>query len=430
MANAWKTEALGALVGARERLLGLLAPLSEEALTKPHSPLMSPLIWDVAHVANYEEQWLLRSLGEGALVDPEFDALYDAFRHPRATRAELPILAPAEAFRYAAHVRERVLKRLEQLPEEQQDPLLRAGFVYGMVAQHEQQHIETLLATLQLMECFAYAPPAPVAPPFARWSGPREVFVPGGAFAMGSADPWAYDNERPVHPVEVSGFWLDTVLVTNGDFITFMEDGGYARPELWPPGGFERMQREAIQAPLFWRRDGRSYLRRRFSTVEAVPADEPVQHVCWYEAAAYARWAQKRLPTEPEWERAFAWQPGCGSASDFISAPDERSANLGQRYAQPLPATASLGGARPCGALQMLGDVWEWTASDFAPYPGYQPFPYREYSEVFWGGGYKVLRGGAWGVAPVAVRPTFRNWDHPQRRQIFAGFRCARDQER
>ncbi len=248
---------------------------------------------------------------------------------------------------------------------------------------------------------------------------------------MGTDDKgWAYDNERPRHSVDLPAFWIDRWPVTNAAFQAFIADGGYRRRDLWSPAGWAFRVRSRLAAPKFWHRDGAAWLRNRFGWVEEVPPGEPVQHVCWYEADAFARWAGRRLPTEQEWEKAARWSPERGDARAFPwgeGAPSEDVVNLGGRFFRPAPVGAFPAGAAPCGAEQLVGDVWEWTASDFSPYPGFASFPYPEYSEVFFGPDYKVLRGGSWATHPSAVRTTFRNWDYPIRRQIFAGFRCARD---
>lgn len=427
-ATGWRARAREELTRARARTLAMLAPLPERELLRQHSPLMSPLVWDVAHVANYEEQWLLRALGAPALTDPAFDALYDAFRHPRASRVELPLLSPEAAFAYAARVRERVLEHLERVPEQSAEPLLAGGFAYGMVAQHEQQHAETLAATLQLMTHFEYRPEAGLPRPQPAATPQYEVLIPGGPVRLGSEEAWAYDNERPVHALPLAPFFIDAHPVTNGDFLVFVESGGYEDPRWWTPEGFAHVQREGLRHPQFWLPQGdHVWLRRRFGWVEPLPKDEPVQHVCWYEADAFARFCGKRLPTEAEWERACAGSAGGRSYPWGDAAPTPAHANLGGALWSPAPVGSYPAGVSPEGVHGLVGDVWEWTASDFLPYPGFRAFPYREYSEVFFGPAHKVLRGGAWASAPVAVRASFRNWDLPVRRQIFAGFRCARD---
>jgi gamma-glutamyl hercynylcysteine S-oxide synthase len=432
-APSWVQRARTELTLARERLLALLLPIPPGELLQQHSELMSPAVWDVAHIANYEELWLVRALGGAPVRDPSLDTLYDAFRHPRSTRARLPLLGVAEAFAYAAEVRTRALELLDSV-EEGSAPqrLLDGGFVYGMVAQHEQQHIETLLATLQLVTRVALEPPAGTsrtwpAPPLGDVDG--EVRVPGGEVTLGSDEAWAYDNERPAHSVTVQPFFIDRTPVTNGDFAAFIEAGGYRTSALWNLAGWEYRVSTALEHPAYWRRSGAGWERRRFGRWETLPVAEPVVHVCWYEADAYARWAKRRLPTEAEWETAARWSPkGTRGAWPWgDSPPGPERTNLWPLVGHPLAVGSFPRGASACGALGLIGDVWEWTSSDFLPYPGFEAFPYAEYSVPFFGSGHKVLRGGSWAVAPVTIRSSFRNWDLPIRRQIFSGFRCARD---
>ncbi|WP_411093376.1 ergothioneine biosynthesis protein EgtB [Streptomyces sp. 049-1] len=414
--------------------MALTEAVGDEDLVAQHSRLMSPLVWDLAHIGNQEEQWLVREAGGLPALRPDLDVLYDAFRHSRADRPSLPLLGPAQARAYVRAVRERTWEVLEaaDVSPDNPDSLLADGFVFGMLAQHEQQHDETMLAThqLRLGPSVLHAPPPPSAPADAA-ALPREVLVPGGPFTMGtSTEPWALDNEWPQHQVGVAPFWLDTVPVTNGAYQEFIHAGGYRDPRWWTPEGWRHVQEAGLVAPEFWQRNGDGWLRHRFGQVEWVPADEPVMHVCWYEADAYARWAGRRLPTEAEWEKAARWDPESGRSRRYPwgdTDPGTEHANLGTRHLRPAPAGSYPQGAAPSGARQLIGDVWEWTSSEFTPYPGFAAFPYREYSDVFFGPEYKVLRGGAFGVDPVACRGTFRNWDYPVRRQIFAGFRTARD---
>jgi gamma-glutamyl hercynylcysteine S-oxide synthase len=420
------------LISARERTHGLTECVDDADLVRQHSPLMSPLVWDLAHVANQEELWLLRAVGGLDPMHPEIDPLYDAFEHPRARRPTLPLLPPSEARGYAREVRGRVLDLLDRVTFTT-GPLVESGFVFGMIAQHEQQHDETMLATHQLRQGNAVLTASPPErPPADALRLPAEVLVPGGPFTMGtSTEPWALDNERPAHVVDLLPFYLDTTPVTNAAYMHFIADGGYFEPRLWSPAGWEHRQKAGLTAPLFWEQGGSGqWQRRRFGVTEPVPAAEPVMHVCWYEADAYARWLGRRLPTEAEWEKAARFDPATGLTRRYPwgdADPTPALANLGQRHLQPAAAGSYPDGAAPSGARQLIGDVWEWTASDFLPYPGFRAWPYKEYSEVFFGPDYKVLRGGAFSADQVACRGTFRNWDFPIRRQIFAGFRTARD---
>ncbi|MYX35665.1 MULTISPECIES: ergothioneine biosynthesis protein EgtB [unclassified Streptomyces] len=429
--EALRRRALDALTTARERTRALTTCVDDRELTAQHSPLMSPLVWDLAHIGNQEEQWLLRNVGGREALRPDIDPIYDAFEHPRSERPTLPLLPPAEAHAYAAEVRGRVLDILERAPLHG-TPLTDAAFAFGMIAQHEQQHDETMLITHQLRRgpVALTAPPPPPAPADTALL-PAEVLVPGGPFTMGtSAEPWSLDNERPSHVREVAPFFIDTVPVSNGAYLAFIEDGGYEDERWWTPAGWAHVREHGLAAPLFWHREGGAWLRRRFGVTEPVPREEPVLHVCWYEADAYARWAGRRLPTETEWEKAARHDPATGRSRRYPwgdADPGPEHANLGQRHLQPAPVGSYPAGASPLGVRQLVGDVWEWTASDFTPYPGFAPFPYKEYSEVFFGPDHKVLRGGSFAVDKVACRGTFRNWDYPVRRQIFSGFRTARD---
>ena len=417
---------------ARRRTQVLTDAVDDQDLVAQHSPLMSPLVWDLAHVGNQEELWLLRDVGgREPILPPTVDQLYDAFQHPRADRPTLPLLDPGQSRRYVSDVRGRVLDLLEQVPLDGR-PLLENGFAFGMIVQHEQQHDETMLATHQLRrgEPVLAAPAPPRATP-PTTSLPADVLVPAGAFTMGtSTDAWALDNERPAHQVELPAYRIDTVPVSNGDYLRFMRAGGYEDERWWTPAGWAHRSNAGLLAPLFWSRDGSDWVRRRFGYLEAVPLDEPVVHVSWFEADAYARWAGRRLPTEAEWEKAARFDPVTGRSRRYPwgdEDPSDRVANLGQRHLQPAPVGSYPAGASPLGVRQLVGDVWEWTSSDFHGYPGFRAWPYREYSEVFFGGEYKMLRGGSFATDAAACRGTFRNWDYPVRRQIFAGFRCAVD---
>jgi iron(II)-dependent oxidoreductase len=415
---------------ARRRSLGLVDPLSAEEQVRQHSPLMSPLVWDLAHVGNYEELWLLRVLAGMPSTSREYDDMYNPFVHPRFTRANLPLLGPAEARTYIAEVRSRVIDVIEKVEFDPVNRFLAEGFVYGMVVQHEHQHDETMLASRQLMFEDASRPEGSTRAPRGADIPRREVFVDGGPFVMGtSLEPWAYDNERPAHEVVLGPYWIDAAPVTNGDYIRFVEAGGYYDARVWGEAGWEHRVGQGLEHPLYWRREGDGgWSVLRFGRYEDLDPNEPVQHVCWHEADAYARWAGKRLPTEAEWEKAASWDAERGKKRyPWGSDESDGNANLGQRHYGPAGVGAYPGGVSPWGCHQMVGDVWEWTASDFVGYPGYETFPYKEYSEVFFGSEYKVLRGGSWATNQQAIRNTFRNWDFPIRRQIFCGFRCARD---
>jgi gamma-glutamyl hercynylcysteine S-oxide synthase len=256
------------------------------------------------------------------------------------------------------------------------------------------------------------------------------VLVPGGPFVLGvdaADEPFSLDNERPAHWVDVPAFRIGRVPVTNAEYARFVADGGYDRPRWWSARGWAHRQEAGLERPQFWGPDG---TRTRFGVVEELPPDEPVQHVTWFEAEAYAAWAGARLPTEVEWEKAAVWDPSTGRRRRFpwgSTEPGPAVANLGGAALRPAPVGAYPAGASAYGVEHLMGDVWEWTSSAFRPWPGFRPMLYATYSEPFFGGDHRVLRGGSWAVAPSILRPSFRNWDHPFRRQIFSGIRLAWD---
>jgi iron(II)-dependent oxidoreductase len=416
---------------ARERTRWLLRTVSDEDLARQHDEIMSPLIWDYGHIGNYEELWLLEKAFGRGLSDRGLYDIYDASLTPRSERPSLNLLDRRDAGRYLDAVREAVLDALENADLDGNDPLLKDGFVYHMVLQHEYQHNETMLQTLQLMQGSGYRPEIRADLPPGNPPEEEIVYVPGGPFVMGTDDrAWALDNERSAHEVEVPSFYLDTTPATNRAYLEFVEDGGYDREELWSPEGWVWREKEDIHAPGHWyQKEPHDWWTQCFGFDEPVNAEAPVVHVSWYEADAYARWAGKRLPTEAEWEKAASWDPSTGTKRFYPwgdEPPDGARANLDQLAFRPAEVGAYPAGASAYGSLGMIGDLWEWTASEFSAYPGFESFPYPEYSEIFFDCGYRVLRGGSWATRTGAIRNTFRNWDLPIRRQLFVGFRCAR----
>jgi gamma-glutamyl hercynylcysteine S-oxide synthase len=409
---------------ARARTL-TLTDVHDSDLVVQHSPLMSPLVWDLAHIGQQEDLWLLRG-GNAAcqgLLEAKVERLYDAFEHPRASRVALPLLGPGEARRFIADVRGRVLDTLESASDEVD------LFPHVMVEQHEQQHVETMLATHQLRVGDPLLGAGTPLPP-GRQLPHDAVLIPAGRCVLGvdgTTEPFSLDNERPAHIVDLPAFRIGRVPVTNVEWQVFIGAGGYDDPAWWSAPGWAHRLEAGLERPLFWSADGS---RRRFGLVEEIPPDEPVQHVTFFEAEAYAAWTGARLPTEQEWEKACAWDPDLGERRRWPWGSAEWTpdlANLGGAALRPAPIGAYAAGASAYGVEHLIGDVWEWTSSPFQPWPGFSPMLYADYSAPFFGGDYRVLRGGSWAVGGAAIRPSFRNWDHPYRRQIFCGLRLAWD---
>jgi gamma-glutamyl hercynylcysteine S-oxide synthase len=413
---------------ARGRTLAL-TDFADGELTTQVDPLMSPLVWDLAHIGQQEDLWLLRGGDAGAqgVLPAQVERLYDAFEHPRAERIALPLLPPAQARRYLRDVRGRVLDRLERSRPDTAAEV----FDYGMVTQHEQQHVETMIATHQLRAGEPLLGSGTLLPP-GREVAHDAVLVPAGEFVLGvdaTDEPWSLDNERPAHRVHLPAFRIGRFPVTNAEWARFIAAGGYDEPGWWSPAGWAHRRAADLRRPQFWTPDG---ARRRFGVLEDIPPDEPVQHVCFHEAQAYATWAGARLPSEAEWEKACAWDPALGTRRRWpwgAAEPSPALANLGGSALRPAPVGAYLAGASAYGVEQLIGDVWEWTSSPFDPWPGFAPMLYRQYSLPFFGrpDEFRVLRGGSWAVGAASVRPSFRNWDLPIRRQIFCGVRLAWD---
>jgi iron(II)-dependent oxidoreductase len=427
---------IGALLAeARARTLLLTASLSDADLRLQHDPLMSPIVWDLGHIGHFEDVWLRENVRSGDTGSEGLRGIYNPFENPRAVRDSLPLPSLPECRVYLGDLRRAVLDGLATLGLDNGSRLLSEGFVFRMVLQHEYQHNETILQTLQLKQGEAYAAPRQLTAPTQTHPDAPEpgamVRFRGGEVTIGTDDrSFAYDNERPRHVVEVAAFSIDAHPVTNGEYLAFIEATGYEDEALWSEQGWAWRQEEGLTTPKYWSRGDDGWSERFMDRTVALDPGRPVAHVCYWEAEAYATWAGKRLPTEVEWEVAASWDPDAGQARPYPwgdGSPTPRLANLDALLFETTRVGSYPEGVSPLGCWDMMGNVWEWTSTDFYGYPGYETFPYPEYSEVFFGDDYKVLKGGAWATRFGAVRNTFRNWDYPIRRQIFSGIRCARD---
>ncbi|MCF7803118.1 MAG: ergothioneine biosynthesis protein EgtB [Candidatus Marinimicrobia bacterium] len=415
----------------RQRTFDLVSQLPEEVLTTQHDPLMSPLIWDLGHIANFEELWFLQHYLGQEPISEEYNFIYNALSKPRSERSSLSLPDLETTKQYMQTVRNRVTASITRDDLHSGNPLMENGFLFELVLRHEMQHQETMLITLQIMENNAFHPPCDTK--FITPAGTDDTamqFIPGGDFLMGwNKNGFAYDNEKPAHTVEIEPFYMDKYPVNIRRYLEFMNDGGYSDPEYWSDEGWEWRTNNKINAPKYWKNVEGHWQLRRFDEWLPVNPEEPVMHVSWYEAEAFCHYEGKRLPTEAEWEYASSVDPKSGEKHIYPwgNSYEEKHANINLEAFHPAAIGAIEGGSSPTGCEQMIGDVWEWTASDFRAYPGFEAFPYKEYSEIFFGDEYKVLRGGAWSVNRRVISNTFRNWDYPIRRQIFSGFRCAKD---
>lgn len=396
----------------RARSERLAAPLTPEDCQAQSMADASPVKWHLAHTTWFFETFLLEPAGH-ATVEARYRALFNSYyagigaSHPRPERGLLTRPALAQVLEYRHTIDRRITEWLERGPSDEELDRLEVG------CEHEGQHQELLLTDVKhlfsrsaMLPAYAPAPAAPTAAP----AGLAWLRHPAGFAMIGAAaGAFAFDHERPRHRVWLESFELASRLVTNREYQAFIDDGGYARPELWHSEGWEWRRREDWQAPLYWldRRGGSGVFT--LAGVQPLALDEPVCHVSWFEASAYARWARARLPTEGEWECAAQRAAGAEAANVLESG----------RY-HPAPA----GRAAPA---QLYGDCWEWTGSAFAPYPGFTPLPgiLGEYNGKFMAN-QMVLRGGSCVTPASQARATSRNFFPPHARWQFSGLRMAR----
>jgi iron(II)-dependent oxidoreductase len=405
---------------ARRRTLGLVEDLSDAQLLGPRLDIVNPLLWEIGHVAWFQERWLFRR-GGAPSARADADALYDSSAVPHATRWDLPLPSRAATLGYMAEVSGRVLERLgrgEPSPEE--------AYFLQLALFHEDMHAEAFLMTRQTL---AYPRPAALPPPADDDAGPLggDAAVEGGAFWLGaSPGGFVFDNEKGAHPVELRPFAIARAPVTQAEFAAFTDEGGYRRPALWGAAGWRWREQADANHPVYWGRHGPGgWWRREFDQWRPLEPHRPVCHVNWYEAEAFCRWAGRRLPAEAEWERA-ALGPGMPKRRFpwGDDPPGPGRANLDGRAGGVTDVAAAPGGDGPAGCRQMIGNVWEWTASPFLPYPGFVADPYRDYSAP-WFGSHNVLRGGCWATRGRMLRGTWRNFYRPERRDAWAGFRTC-----
>lgn len=420
-------ETLQQLVGdARSRTLSLVSDLDDAQLEVPYRPDVNPPRWELGHVAFFFEVFFLRELGREGAILQNADAMYDSFHVAHGTRWALPLPDRKATLQYMENVNEEVVDRLGSGKASGRDTYLAM-----LCTLHEDMHGEALTYTRQTL---GYPAPRVATSSEALGSGPldEDVEIPGGRFMLGASRdaPFLFDNEMWAHPVEIEPFRMARAPVTNEAYAAFVDEGGYRCRDWWSLEGWIAKEEAGREHPLYWVRTGSDWQSRRFDRVEPLVPHAPVIHVSWYEAEAYCNWAGRRLPTEAEWEMAASAEPSSDHKRRFPwgeAEPTLQLANLDSQRLGVVDVAAFAEGDSAFGCRQMLGNVWEWTASAFYPFPGYiVDTPYREYSAP-WFGYQKVLKGGAWATCSRLANNTYRNFFLPHRADVLAGFRtCAR----
>jgi iron(II)-dependent oxidoreductase len=424
------------LVDSRKRTLELGSDLSEEQMMGPQLRIVNPPLWEIGHLAWFQERWNLRRVTDEEFAPSNIlergDELYDSMEVAHDTRWDLPLLSHEETLSYMQRVLDETLHKLQT-----GGPTPEADYFARLAAFHEDMHGEAFTYTRQTHGL--PAPPISEYDPAILETQPRgplegDAEVPGGDFMLGATEGmgFVFDNEKWAHPVRVSPFEISRAPVTNEQFRSFVDDGAYRRQELWSEEGRRWLDETGAEHPVYWSRVGDEWHHRRFDKTSPLNPHAPVIHVSWYEAEAYCRWAGRRLPTEAEWEMAASAEPDATGTTGRKrlypwgeTPPGLRLANLDGRLLGPVDVAAFPEGESAFGCRQMMGNVWEWCADDFGPYPGFVRDPYKEYSEP-WFGEQKVQRGGSWATRGRMLRNTWRNFALPDRRDLFVGFRtCA-----
>jgi len=413
---------------ARQRTLDLVRDLDDDQLMGPRWSIVNPMRWEIGHVAWFQEHWVWCHARGREPLRQDGDRLYDSAKVAHDTRWDLPLPDRKATLEYMQATLERSLAALQDGGDRPE-----IAYFYRLAAFHEDMHDEAFTYTRQTLGYPAprlqVDPTWKAAAPSAATRRRGDAAIAGGLVELGASRPevFVFDNEKWAHPVHVAPFAMARTAVTQEEFAAFVDDGGYVRPDLWCDDGWQWRVSNDAQQPLYWRRAaGGAWERRVFDRWRPLDPDHAMIHVNWFESQAYCRWAGRRLPTEAEWEcaaahagppRRFPW----GNAS-----PHPDLARLEGARLDVGSVDACAAGDTPSGIRQMFGNVWEWTSTAFAPYPGFVVDPYAEYSQPWFDGRHMVLRGGCWATRARLLRNTWRNFYPRDRRDVFAGFRtCA-----